>query len=47
MPPILGIEGDDTVIGRKFYVMDVVPGQVPCDNPGYHCAGLVAALSPG
>jgi aminoglycoside phosphotransferase (APT) family kinase protein len=46
VPPILGIESDDTVIGRKFYVMDVVPGEVPCDNPGYHSAGSVAALSP-
>lgn len=46
VPPIIGIEGDSALIGRRFYVMSVVQGDVPCDNPGYHRAGTVAELAP-
>jgi len=46
--PILGVEPDESIIGKPFYAMARVEGHIPCDNPGYHAPGIgsIAALPP-
>ncbi len=41
VPPLLGYEGDPTVLGSPFFVMGFVPGQIPADVPRYTEAGFV------
>lgn len=38
-------EGDETIVGSPFYVMEYIDGQVPPDEPSYHHSGWVADLS--
>ena len=37
---------DANVLGAPFYVMDLVSGRVPPDNPPYHVSGWVTEISP-
>lgn len=39
VPPVHGLEEDESVIGRPFFVMAQVEGWVPGDFPPYHVAG--------
>jgi len=45
VPPMLGYEPDESVIGDEFYCMDFVNGIVPTDQPPYHTAGWVPERS--
>ncbi|MAE94054.1 MAG: hypothetical protein CL910_05285, partial [Deltaproteobacteria bacterium] len=42
VPPTLPYEGDRSVLGRPFFVMEFVPGEIPADVPRYSQAGFVA-----
>lgn len=41
IPPLLLSEADPSVLGRPFYIMGMVPGDVPQDGPAYHAAGFM------
>ena len=45
VPPILGAETDDEVLGGPFFVMQRVRGRVPTDAPPYHRDGWFAELT--
>lgn len=44
--PLLGWEPDPGVIGRPFFVMDFVDGDVPAVDPPYTVTGFFAAATP-
>jgi aminoglycoside phosphotransferase (APT) family kinase protein len=46
VPRMRWLERDPGVLGKPFYVMDRMDGQVPTDTPPYHQAGWVFELSP-
>jgi aminoglycoside phosphotransferase (APT) family kinase protein len=41
VPRMRGYAGDDSVLGREFYAMDRVDGEVPADNLPYTIQGFV------
>ena len=45
VPPLLGFEGDESLVGSDFYIMGFVEGQVPTDNPPYCFGSWVTELS--
>ncbi len=45
VPPMLGYEADESILGDEFYVMDFVDGVIPTDQPPYHTAGWVPELT--
>jgi len=48
VPPLLPFEGDASVLGRPFFVMEFVEGVIPADVPRYSQAGfLVEEATPG
>ena len=42
VPPALPYEGDRSVLGRPFFVMEFVEGEIPADVPRYSQAGFLA-----
>jgi aminoglycoside phosphotransferase (APT) family kinase protein len=44
--PLLGYEGDPSVLGSEFFVMGFVEGVVPIESPPYPQAGFFTELSP-
>jgi aminoglycoside phosphotransferase (APT) family kinase protein len=44
--PLLGYEGDASILGAAFFVMGFVVGVVPIESPPYPQEGLFTALSP-
>jgi aminoglycoside phosphotransferase (APT) family kinase protein len=40
-PPSLPFEGDCSVLGRPFYVMEYVPGKIPTEVPRYTLEGYL------
>lgn len=40
-PPTLPFEGDCSVLGRPFFVMDYVPGRIPMEVPRYTVEGYL------
>jgi len=46
VPEVLWFEEDPSILGARFACMAKVDGEVPADNPGYHGAGWMPALSP-
>ncbi|MCB1688346.1 MAG: phosphotransferase family protein [Halioglobus sp.] len=47
VPPLLGMEEDASLLGSEFYIMGLVDGQVPTDNPPYAFGSWVTELSDG
>jgi len=45
-PVVYGLESDCAVLGRPFYVMERIAGQIPSDNPVYHQAGWLKEMAP-
>lgn len=45
VPPLLGMEEDDSLLGSDFYIMGLVDGLVPTDNPPYAFGSWVTELS--
>jgi aminoglycoside phosphotransferase (APT) family kinase protein len=45
VPPLLGYEPDESLVGSDFYLMGFVDGQVPTDNPPYAFGSWVTELS--
>ncbi len=45
-PGVIGYEGDENVLGRKFFVMQKIDGRVPPDSPTYNQAGWLVDASP-
>jgi len=41
VPPTLPFEGDTSVLGRPFFMMEFVPGVVPADVPRYSTDGFL------
>lgn len=41
IPPLLAYEGDPAVLGRPFFVMEFVAGEIPADVPRYSQAGFL------
>ena len=41
VPPSLPFEGDTSVLGRPFFVMEFVPGVIPADVPRYSTDGFL------
>jgi len=41
MPPTLPFEGDRSVLGRPFFVMEYVPGRIPAEVPRYTLEGFL------
>jgi aminoglycoside phosphotransferase (APT) family kinase protein len=46
VPRVRWLEEDSAVLGRPFYVMDRVAGEVPSEVPPYHAAGVFADAAP-
>ena len=46
VPRLLGFAGDDSPLGRPFYLMEQLPGRVPRENPLYHLEGWLHDLPP-
>ena len=46
VPPLLGYEADEAILGQPFYVMERVEGRVPSDSPPYVEEGWVLDASP-
>ena len=46
VPAVRWFEGDVSVLGAPFFVMEEVAGRVPPDNPPYHVAGWLHDVSP-
>ena len=46
VPHVRWIEEDAGVVGRAFYVMDRIAGEVPSEVPPYHAAGVFATATP-
>lgn len=47
VPPLLGIEEDESFVGSDFYIMGFVDGLVPTDNPPYAFGSWVTELTDG
>jgi aminoglycoside phosphotransferase (APT) family kinase protein len=45
VPPLLGIEEDESLLGSDFYIMGLVDGIIPTDNPPYAFGSWVTELS--
>ena len=45
-PRVIGIEATGAVLGRPFFVMEQVAGQVPLARPSIHTVGWLPTLSP-
>lgn len=45
--PLVGYERDPSVLGRPFFVMEFVVGEVPRVSPPYTASGFFADASPG
>ena len=45
IPPTLPFEGDRSVLGRPFFVMEYVPGEVPAEVPRYTLEGFLVDRS--
>jgi aminoglycoside phosphotransferase (APT) family kinase protein len=45
VPAMLGYEGDNSILGAPFYVMERIPGRVPADDPPHHHSGWVTELA--
>jgi aminoglycoside phosphotransferase (APT) family kinase protein len=45
VPRVFWEEDDESVLGAPFFVMELVKGRVPTDNPPYHLGGWVAEAS--
>ena len=45
VPNVRWIEEDSAVLGRAFYVMDRIAGEVPSEVPPYHAAGVFATAT--
>jgi aminoglycoside phosphotransferase (APT) family kinase protein len=41
VPPTLPFEGDRSVLGRPFFVMEYVPGEIPAEVPRYTLEGFL------
>jgi aminoglycoside phosphotransferase (APT) family kinase protein len=41
VPPLLSYESDPSVLGRPFFVMEFVTGEIPADVPRYSQAGFL------
>ncbi|MHB8467327.1 MAG: phosphotransferase family protein [Acidimicrobiales bacterium] len=46
VPPLVGYEPDESILGQPFYVMERVEGRVPSDSPPYVVEGWVKDASP-
>lgn len=46
VPPLLGVEPDESVLGAPFFVMREVEGFVPLGRPSLHVAGPLCTLAP-
>ncbi|MAI80593.1 MAG: hypothetical protein CL917_16750 [Deltaproteobacteria bacterium] len=46
VPRMLWLEESAGPLGKPFYVMERIEGQVPSDNPPYHSEGWIYDLSP-
>jgi aminoglycoside phosphotransferase (APT) family kinase protein len=46
VPPVHWLETDDSILGAPFYVMGLVEGQIPSDNPPYTMEGFVHDATP-
>jgi aminoglycoside phosphotransferase (APT) family kinase protein len=46
VPAVRWTEEDASVLGREFYVMDRIGGEVPSEVPPYHATGVFAAATP-
>ncbi|MEX1254996.1 MAG: phosphotransferase family protein [Dehalococcoidia bacterium] len=46
VPTVRWLEEDQGVVGRAFYVMDRIEGEVPPDVPFYHTTGVLADATP-
>jgi aminoglycoside phosphotransferase (APT) family kinase protein len=47
VPGLLTARRGDDLIGRPFFVMEMIPGRVPANgNPGHHAVGWVRELAP-
>ena len=46
VPRVRWYETDPSVLGAPFFVMDLVVGEVPPDNPPYHVSGWLHDVSP-
>jgi len=44
VPPLLGYEADESLVGSDFYLMGFVDGQVPTDKPPYAFGSWVTEL---
>lgn len=45
VPPLLGYEADESMLGSDFYLMGFVDGQIPTDNPPWAFGSWVTELS--
>lgn len=45
VPPLLGFESDESLVGSDFYIMGFVDGQIPTDNPPYAFGSWVTELT--
>ncbi|HET8944354.1 MAG TPA: phosphotransferase family protein, partial [Dehalococcoidia bacterium] len=46
VPKMRWLEEDESVLGRAFYVMDFVDGELPSEVPPYHAFGMCLEASP-
>ena len=46
VPTVRWYETDPSVLGAAFFVMDLVVGEVPPDNPPYHVSGWLHDITP-
>ena len=46
VPPVVGYESDESVLGAPFFVMEKIDGRIPEDNPPYHTEGWVTDIAP-
>ena len=46
VPPVIGYESNESVLGAPFFVMEKIPGRIPEDNPPYHTEGWVIGIAP-
>lgn len=46
LAPLIGYEADASVLGRPFYVMDYIGGEVPVENPIYTSEGFFVEAAP-
>src|SRR5439155_7396112 len=46
VPRVRWLEEDTSVLGRAFYVMNRIAGEVPSEVPPYHATGVFANAKP-